>query len=558
MQGVSSRPSSGIGAPKKPSVPFSLQKQPTNSPRRRREMSSQTRSNSTPKPKPQTPPRQTARNPVKMKLVKRSKDRFKIEQEILEMEAKLKDETEILEQIEALKSKRDNLKSKLNETRRNCSIENENMTEYDVLIKRHEALKATRERLEDDVTKAMAINSILIERMGSSPHGPAYHENSRLRNEKRRILEESMTASLHLVMQRACGMTAMNSSETTEPENMEALIREHEATEAHLRRRMEQLNKIIRERTEQLYNGIRTAALESFIRYDECRSELENLREREKYLKDEHKRLRNATSEDLLDENLLEEAKTQLLSSHRDLRKVQYTTFNERITEMQGQLENNLMKLRQKRLIELNQLKSEQSKIRSEFMKLQAKYNEMLTTSTDIDEPEEMSHLSAEFADLDERIQTILGEEAQQELEIEDRALGDVHICTDDVMKWVSDQHLISLASQARYEALDKQLSVLRDNLGDKAIQAAIASETAEVQHLNSVLVDSSNRLRALDVMLGGEDSENVPLDVRFQSIQERIITILENDEPVAKMNQKEQELRDKLARMKRSSNNRK
>ena len=180
-------------------------------------------------------------------------------------------------------------------------------------------------------------------------------------------------------------------------------------------------------------------------------------------------------------------------------------------------------------------------------------YNETLSHGKGIEEPKGMAELEAEFSGLDAEIQKNRASEAQAELEIEEKEFEGMQDCNEDIMKWISDQHLACLASQARYEALEKQITVLKENGGDKGMQELIAAETEESNHLNAVLVDSSNRLRALDVMMGGEDSDDVALDARFQSIQERIATILESDEPVSKLNAREQELRERLMRLKRN-----
>ena len=525
-------PETGISlGQRKPRIPFQHRE---NSPTRKvTSKSAQTRSKSTPKPKQQPTTKNNTKGPapVKMKLVKKSTDRFKLEQEIKEMEAKLKNETELHEQITQLKEQRDKLKSELEEKQNHSSAERENLEEYEFLRKRLTALRDTNDHLEDEVTKAMAINSILIERLG-------------------RILKESLKCSCDLLVER---VSSLKPGECVEVVGDLKSLREERARMEERRREVEKrFDEIWKSRDEKLFNGIRVAALDSFVVYDQGRSELEELVARERELKQESKRLRNA-SEEAMSEYMIQDAKNELRNCQSDLLKVQYDIFNSRVYEVQLKFENEVMRIRREAAAKIKALKAKQEVSRGKYLGLLKVYNETLSHGKGIEEPKGMAELEAEFSGLDAEIQKNRASEAQAELEIEEKEFEGMQDCNEDIMKWISDQHLACLASQARYEALEKQITVLKENGGDKGMQELIAAETEESNHLNAVLVDSSNRLRALDVMMGGEDSDDVALDARFQSIQERIATILESDEPVSKLNAREQELRERLMRLKRN-----
>ena len=467
------------------------------------------------------------------------------------MEMKLKNEDKLNGQIQQLIVQRDKLKSELEDRQSHSSAESENLEEYEFLRKRLESLTATTDHLEDEITKAMAINSILIERMGDAPRVNAYRENSRLRNEKRRILNESLKISCDLLAERAYSLKQMSFSEVggdlqqLKDERGKA-IQKKEETEA-------KLEKIISERHKKLFDAIRVAALDSFAEYDQARSELERLTEREKELKMERKRLRKATSEEAMSEYMIEDAKNELRNCQSDLLRIQYDIYNTRAYEVQLKYENEVMRARRAANGKIDVMKAKRDKLKARFLELQLAYNEKLTRGKDIDRPPGMDQVETEFATLDSDIQKCISEEAHAELGIEEREFEEMQGCNEDIMKWISDQHLACLASQARYEALERQITVLQNNGGDRGMQDLIAAETEENEHLNAVLVDSNNRLRALDVMMGGEDSDEIALDARFQSIQERIATILQSDEPVSKLNAKEQELRETLNRLKRN-----
>ena len=465
------------------------------------------------------------------------------------METKLKNESKLNDQITQLKTQRDRLKAELEEKQSHSSAERENLEEYEFLRKRLTSLRDTNDHLEDEITKAMAVNSILIERLGDSPRVAAYKENSRLRNEKRRILKETLKCSCDLLVER---VSSLKPGECVEVVGDLKTLREERAKMVDRRREIDnKFDEIWQARDKKLFDGIRVAALDSFVAYDQGRSEFEELVQRERELKQESKRLRNA-SEEAMSEYMIQDAKNELRNCQSDLLKVQYDIFTSRVYEVQLRFENEVMQARREALGKIKALKAKQDVSRAKYLGLLKSYNETLSHGKGIEEPKGMAELEAEFGNLDAEIQRHRAREAQTELEIEEREFEDMQNCSDEIMRWISDQHLTCLASQARFEALEKQIKVLKENGGDKGMQQLIAAETEESNHLNAMLIDASNRLRALDVMMGGEDSDDVPLDARFQSIQERIATILESDEPMAKLNAREQELREKLMRLKR------
>jgi hypothetical protein len=162
---------------------------------------------------------------------------------------------------------------------------------------------------------------------------------------------------------------------------------------------------------------------------------------------------------------------------------------------------------------------------------------------------EEVARLQESFGQISDEIETVASEGARNERVLLEKEMDEIGSIQTEVKKFTSDTQLKALSAQARFEAFEKQIAILKRNGTARDMAEAIAEEARERDQMDGKMQDALRKLREIDRMLGGDDAD-LHLDARFQSIQERIAAVLE-DVDSATLRAREQELKARLHELK-------
>lgn len=498
----------------------------------------------------------------------------RLKREIQEMQSLLNSGIQlgnVQKEIASLQKQRDELKEEIAEQNRNQSEITDITNEYNDLEEQLELLQTDKLHFEEEMIRIMAINDVLLEHMKNSPKYSAYKENARLRNEKRILTEKLQRCSEDICQQRSFRAKTSATFVNDEIPSSQALKKALQETETNENQRQELLNKIAKikeQRQKELFDAFRNEAEQAYAEFETSKSEISQLEQKEKQLKNELSNLQSTSKTDVSVQEL-QATKAQYRQAREDYINAQQEYHKNLVWELQLRIENETNQLRQKASTQINGMKAEQSKLKESFLALQNAYNKAFTDNEDFvklngseipidDAQNEIDKIQNLFGHINEDIQKVSSEEAKKELELADQEFREMQEISADINKWISDLHLSSLQSQAREEALRSQIDILNRRLRHPSLnyehEMSLLLERAQgdSQKLNDQLADSKRRLRELDVMLGAPDNDDVSLEQRFQSIQERIAALLDDyDDSPMKLDRIEQDLREELSKLK-------
>ncbi|OHT13333.1 hypothetical protein TRFO_16536 [Tritrichomonas foetus] len=503
----------------------------------------------------------------------------RLKREIQEMQSKINSGAQIEQmqkEIASLQKQRDELKEEIAERNRNQSEIADITNEYENLENQLETLQNDKLHFEEEITRIMAINDVLLEHMKSSPKYAAYKENARLRNEKRTLTEKLQRYSEDICQQRSFRAKSSIQFVDNEIPTTQALQKALQENEAAENQRQDLLNKISQlkdQRQKELFEAFKHEANQAYLDYDASKNEVLQLEQREKQLKNELSHLMSTSSKSDISLQELQATKTQYRQAREEYINAQQDYHKNLVWELQLRIENETNKIRQEAAAKINKMKSDQEKLKEKFLNLQEAYNKSLSNDEDfvaignslspIEEVrDEIDKIQMQFGQLGFEIQKVSSEEAKKEIELADQEFREMQEISGEINKWISDLHLSSIQSQSREEALRSQIDVLNRRLKHPSLNYEhemnnlLERAQNDAQNLNSQLADSKQRLKELDVMLGAPDNDDVSLEQRFQSIQERISALLDDtDDSPMKLDRIEQDLKDELAKLKAKSN---
>jgi hypothetical protein len=304
-------------------------------------------------------------------------------------------------------------------------------------------------------------------------------------------------------------------------------------------------------RSERVYEATEQETRAKLSECDELENEIRKLTERKAQLKEELDRLSLPPPGELSTERLIEVARSDLRDARAEFDRQQLELFENRIVELQLRVENQTMELRRDQLRRINQAKQAQNEIRERFLPLQEQYNHAMCQDHEFAETDELERLQASYGEICDQIESIASEGARAERRLLESEMEEIQVIHAEIKKFTSDTQLKTLASRARFEALERQISILKQNGSARDMNEAIAEEAHRREEMNAVMQESLRKLRELDQMLGNDDADLL-LDARFRSIQERIAAILEDVDP-ATLKKREQDLRARLHELRRT-----
>jgi hypothetical protein len=392
-----------------------------------------------------------------------------------------------------------------------------------------EEILRERTDLEDRLTRATAVNSVLLERMADSSRAAAYLENARLRREKRELMDALYAYSSDILVM-----------ENFAPASIQPLVQ----LGAELRGAR-------RARSERLFDLVRAQTLARLSESDSVESELQDLTERKSQLKKELEKLALPQPGEMSSERLIEDAKRELRDVRAESLHLQLELFETRVIGLQMRIESETMQLRRTQLERINRLKQTQNELKEKFLPLQEEWNQAMCRNGEFEQIEELERLQASFGQTCDQIESIASDGARAERDLLTREMDEIQGIHAEIKKFTSDTQLRTLASQARFEALERQISILKQSGSTRDMNEAIAEEARQRDQLNAVMQESLRKLKELDQLLGNDDTD-LPLDARFQSIQERIAVILEEVDPPT-LTAREQKLKSRLNQLRRA-----
>lgn len=497
-----------------------------------------------------------------------------LKKEIEEMQSLLNSGVQldtVQKEITSLQQQRDELKEEIAERNRNQSELADITNEYNTLEEQLETLQTDKIHFEEEMTRIMAINDVLLEHMKNSPKYSAYKENARLRNEKRALTEKLQRCSEDICQQRSFrAKTSANfiNEEVPSTQSLKKALQENEANEIQRQDLLNKIAQIKEQRQRELFDAFRNEAEQAYAELESSKNEISQLEQKEKQLQSELSHLQSTSKTDISIQDL-QTTKAQYRQAREDYINAQQEYHKNLVWELQLRIENETNQLRQKAAAQINGMKAEQEKLKESFLSLQNAYNKAFTDNEDtvvingsempIEEAQnEIDRIQKLFGHKIEEIQKVSSDEAKKELELADQEFREMQEISADINKWISDLHLSSLQSQSREEALRSQIDILNRRLKHPSLNyehemaALLERAQGDSQKLNDQLADSKRRLRELDVMLGAPDNDDVSLEQRFQSIQERIAALLDDsDDSPMKLDRIEKDLRDQLAQLK-------
>ena len=508
----------------------------------------------------------------------------RLKKEMQEMQNQIRESQNegLQREIETLQRQRDQLKEEISQRNRNRNEVADITSEFEDLEAQLIKLQNDKIAYEEEIIRIMAINDVLLENMQESPKYASYMENARLRNEKRNLTEKLLRVSEDVCQQRNFrAKTSVqflnnqkesnNNNELPNAMDLKRALQENQEAE---NQRQDLLNKIAKakeQRNKELYEAFKNEAIQAYADIDASKNELAQLEQREKQLMAELAQLQASAKVDIPIQEL-QATKAQYRQAREEYINTQQEYHKNLVWELQLRIENETNQLRQNATNKINEMKAQQSKLKEHFLSLQNEYNKALVRDDDfvqinnsslpIDEVRnEIDRVQNSFGQIGEEIQRAASEEAKKELELADQEFIEMQEISADINKWISDLHLSSLQSQSREEALRSQIDVLNrrtkhPNLNyEQEMSAILEKAQNESQKLNIQLDDSKRRLRELDVMLGAPDNDDVSLEQRFQSIQDRIAALLDDsDDTAMKLDRVEKDLREELAKLKKAN----
>lgn len=477
----------------------------------------------------------------------------------------------VQKEISLLQKQRDDLKRQIAERNRNQNEMADITKEYNDLEAQLDSLRNVKLKSEEEMTRIMAVNDVLLEHMKNSPKYASFKENAKLRIEKRRLTEKLLQCSEDICQQR--GFRAKSSlidstGEVPTQESLKQAILENEKSESLRLDLLTKISQIKIQREKELFEAFRREASDAFSQYESSKNEIVQLEQKEELLQNELSHLQSTSRSDIsFDE--IKAIKNQYRQAREEYINVQQEYHKNLVWELQLRIENETNQLRQNAANQINEMKNEQSKLRETFLSLQDAYNVALANDDDtitvngsvmsIEKAQnEIDRIQKEFGNITEQIEQISSEEAKKEIDLTDQEYHEMQDISSTINKWISDLHLSTLQSQSKEEALRSQIDILNRKSKNQSInyehEMSLILEKAqkESQRLNEQLADSKRRLRELDVMLGAPDTDDVSLEQRFQSIQERIAALLDDsDDSSMKLDRLEEDLKAELERLK-------
>jgi hypothetical protein len=240
------------------------------------------------------------------------------------------------------------------------------------------------------------------------------------------------------------------------------------------------------------------------------------------------------------------DASLELRDLQCEILKLEQQIMSGRIDELEQRYENEAFGLRAKAVAQMERLNSDQGEIRDRFLRVQLHWNDAMCRNGQTYIDPEFTELEQRFAEVSDQIETIIADEADLESEMIKREAAEMQQLEADIRRELSDQDLNAIASEARLEALKKELGIDESDYPSTDLDY----QTEEVARLNAALASAGTGLKAIDVLLHGENSDDVSLDERFESIRERIHVCLEPDRSNLELNKLERQLREKVQRL--------
>jgi hypothetical protein len=380
-------------------------------------------------------------------------------------------------------------------------------TEYDSAKQELVGLISWRHVLQDKLAVAVAVNSVLVERLGSEPRSTAYEENRKLRILKHDLMDSFYSRSEDILI-------FQNFSENSA---------------ARLGEVFESNRAARRQRSLRIAESARGQAVAKLSEIERFKAEIPGLVERQAQLKKE--------LESSWDDRSLEDCKVGLMDVHAKSVRLQQELHESVLAELQLRFENEVIRLRRDAAARISRIRASQEEVRTKFRALQDEWNLAQKNEEEFAGTEELGRLDTLFGELAAEIETVAGEEARDEGHVMKREMEEIHGVGIGVKKWAADLHTMALAARARCLALENQ--------GQK-------NEEMKQRDVATAALDGLlKRLGELDSMLGGR-SGNVSLEERFQSIHERVVVVLAEQETLSGLSVKERTLRERPNRLRR------
>jgi DNA repair exonuclease SbcCD ATPase subunit len=263
-----------------------------------------------------------------------------------------------------------------------------------------------------------------------------------------------------------------------------------------------------RQRSLRITESARRQAVAKLSEIERLEAEISELVEREAQLKKE--------LESSSDDRSLRDCKLQLMDVRAKSLTLQQELHESVLAELQLRFENEVMRLRRDAADRISELRANQDEVRNKFRALQDEWNSAQKNEEEFREADELARLDRLFGELAAEIETVAREEARSKTEVTEREIEEIHRMGTGVKKWAADVHAMALAAHARCLAFEKQ--------GQKD------EEVRQRDVATAALDDLLKRLRELDGMLGGL-RRDVELEERFQSIRERVVVVLDEQE---------------------------
>lgn len=335
-------------------------------------------------------------------------------------------------------------------------------------------LKAERRKLEDEMVKARATNFVLSSKL---PNAEEYAQNSELRLTKISLMNQLQSLKEEILLQKSFRSKAshLNILPTTDEKTENQLISQYKQGV----------------RTNELLQNQRKALQESLLATQKRRDELvfSNLA-----------KISTETAEQI-EQNLLAE-----------LEQVSDDYHNEKLRalkEQQRQQANALQLLRYQTDLEIMSLRKTAAN--------NAKLNKNNKSS-----PRQSKVQN-------EKLRQDAAEESRKEIEIMEKEIHALEQHNQDVTQWVDEMRADACEYKAKSAAFQKQISILNSKIKnnkvdvDAALQEEIEKVSSENQKLRMEYDNAMWQLKELDVLMGGEDDEDLTQEERFASIEEKM-----------------------------------
>lgn len=468
-----------------------------------------------------------------------------------------------------LQKERDRLQdeyNKLSKSKGDSEVHNDLLTQLNTL-------ERDRQMYEDEMTKIMAANSVLLEKMTSNPKSEAYHENFQLRKKKRLLEKDLDQITEDIMQQRSFRSKAIRLERQLPPsrddssdleEELRKAFAENEAANTKKKQLVQELYSLQEEREKALFEHYRLKALATI---GEKKKTLEKFLGNEEEIMAELESLKSSSSSQAFDEDRFEQ--NQIEENYFLL---QQEAQKNSILELQLKMENETMQLRQQANKQINEYKAQQNIIKEEYQGLQNSYNHALSTNSQKvlyndqvlsiseaqDKIEEMQNAYGELMD---SIQETAGEEAKLEVDVATKELKQLDQKKQELIDWIIEIREKTLKSKAKRDALQTQLDILNEKIKNPALNVemkmnqAIERSEEEARKLGNIINENAKRLKDIDVMLGNSANDKISIEDRLDSIQDRVaVLIRESDLTNEELDEREQSLKKELSSLTQSS----